>query len=199
MVKKANCFPDVPVFSHFCAALSLGRRSAVLKRKSTWLCGWVRPLRCLHCAFAAFDGIWYRGEKNHNITSCLLISSACCLPCGSMQPIDHISCACFCSTSSALIIFIYFLLFSSSGHRHPLLPWFQLNQELIWGCWVMFVHHHFKYPLSRLPLLNVFVIQVHFSCNQPLGHADKNIYIYTFKKWEPLYPLVMLLFRLTLE
>lgn len=55
----------------------------------------------------------------------------------------------------------------------------------------MFVHHRFKYPLSRLPLLNVFVIQVNFSCNQPLGHTDKKYiykYIYIFKKMEATLP-----------
>lgn len=135
----------------------------------------------LHVSLDELGSLWWNiiwGKKNHNITYCLFFS-ACRLPCGSMpMPIDHISCACFCSASSALIIFIHSVLFSSPGHRHPLLPWFQLNQELIWGCRVI-VHHHFKYPLSRLPLLNVFVNQVHFSCNQPLGHTDKkNIYFF---------------------
>lgn len=181
MVKKANCFPDVPGFSHFlCSALSRSSFSCV--EKEVYMTLWMS--QAIMVSSLCPRSLWWNmiwGEKN-NITSCLFISSACSLPCGSMQPIDHISYACFCSTSSALIIFIYFLLFSSPGHRHPLLPWFQLNQELIWGCRVMFVHHHFKYPLLHLPLLNVFVIQVHFSCNQPLGHTDKKKKIYIFLK-----------------
>lgn len=73
----------------------------------------------------------------------------------SMQPGDRLPPSHDLARPPLLLLtdFIYFLLFSSPGHRHPLLPWFQLKQELVWGCRVMFVH--FKHPFSRLPLFNV--------------------------------------------
>lgn len=86
-------------------------------------------------------------------------------PCSAWRHVSHVQ-ACSPVTVSLprmiclvhlllLTDFIYFLLFSSPGHRHPLLPWFQLKQELVWGCRVMFVLHHFKHPFSHSPLFNV--------------------------------------------
>lgn len=66
------------------------------------------------------------------------ISSACCLKSVCMQPVgDRVippACRHVISSASKRLHFIYTLLFSSPGPGHPLLPWFQLKQELVGGC-----------------------------------------------------------------
>lgn len=72
--------------------------------------------------------------------------------------------------------FIYFLLFSSPGRRRPLLPWFQLKQELVWGCRVMFVLHHVKHPFTRPPPFNVPV-------SHPFVYDGNDRYLFCHFGW----------------
>lgn len=107
-----------------------------------------------------------------NVTWCwsFSISAACCLKSISMQPMGDwvIPPACRHLSSSVPIKlhFISILLFSSSGPRHPVLPWFQLKQELIRGCQASICFHIMsitiiKYTLPLHRLLNVVFIHVH--------------------------------------
>lgn len=98
--------------------------------------------------------------------------SACHRSCATVQPIDRLPPSHDLAHPPLLLLtdFIYFLLFSSPGHRHPLLPWFQLKQELVWGCRVMFVLHHFKHPFTRPTLFNVPV-------SHPFISDGSNLYL----------------------
>lgn len=106
-------------------------------------------------------GVWLSvtWEENPITPSAGVFSpcSACRPSCATMQPSDRLPPSHDLAHPPLLLLtdFIYFLLFFSPGHWHPLLPWFQLKQELVWGCRVMFVLHHFKHPFTPPPLFNV--------------------------------------------
>lgn len=128
-------------------------------------------------------------KKNHNITRCfflfsphsfVFVCSACCLTSGSMQP-PFLSACCSSSFHLYLDTSSASLLFSSPGRRHPLLPWFQLKQELIIGCWVILVildHHNYVSTLTSS--------FIECGCHPrtcliyPTAHAPYTVLLYSF-------------------
>lgn len=105
--------------------------------------GFLSPCR-LHLVLNRY---WFLKKKSHNIIRCFCLlsrswssfplRSACCLTAASMQPMgDWVIPLRMPSLHFICIHDLYFiciLLFSSPGPRHPLLPWFQLEQQLIRG------------------------------------------------------------------